>query len=92
MIQPVEFKVLVKPLPVEEISAGGIVLNVSKREQMAQVQAELIAIGGNAFEDWGDPKPVLGDVIYMAKYAGYVVGDNDDLRIINDKDICAVVR
>lgn len=95
MIHPVEYKVLVKPHPVEEISSGGIVIATGTqkdREQMAQVKADILAVGGNAFEDWQGKIPAVGDSCYIAKYAGYVVREgSDEYRIINDKDICAVI-
>lgn len=96
MITPVEYKCLVEPLPFEEVSEGGIVVvtqQMKEREQMGQIQAKLLAVGGNAFDDWKDPKPEVGDTCYIAKYAGYIIKcDGNDQRIINDKDICAVVR
>lgn len=94
-IQPVEYKVLIKPEVVEERTAGGLYLpDQSKdKEKMAQVKGVLVAIGGNAFEDWsGSPK--IGDTVYFAKYAGYVVKgeDGEEYRLANDKDIAAIIR
>lgn len=94
-MQPVEYKILIAPEVVEEVSSGGIVLatKTTEREKMAQVKGKLVAIGGNAFEDWADPKPQLGDTIWFAKYAGYVVNgaDGAEYRLANDKDISAVL-
>lgn len=92
---PVEYKVLIKLDPVEEKTTGGIILpeDTSERSQMAQTYATLIAIGGNAFEDWKDPKPKAGDKIVVDKYAGLPpkAGDITDLyRLCQDKDICAI--
>lgn len=94
-IQPVEYRVLIKPDPVETTSAGGIVLTTvtqKEREQQAQVKGTLVAVGGNAFEDWNDaPKP--GDRVIIAKYAGLVTpgADGEDYRLCNDKDVAAVL-
>lgn len=94
-MQPVEFKILIEPEEVEEVSKGGIVLAVktTEREAMAQVRGRLIAIGGNAFEDWAGQVPKLGDSIYFAKYAGYVIkgADGKEYRLANDKDVSAVL-
>lgn len=94
-VLPVEFKILIEPEEVEEKTAGGIILaQVTKeKEQMAQVKGILIAIGGNAFEDWND-KPKIGDKVYFGKYAGYIVKGNDgkEYRLANDKDICAIIE
>lgn len=94
-IRPVEYKVLIEPEIVEEKTTGGIILTptTKDREQMAQVRGLLIAIGGNAFEDW-ENKPKIGDKVYFGKYAGYIVKGNDgkEYRLCNDKDICAIIE
>ena len=94
-ILPCEFKVLIEPEIIEEKTAGGIILApiTKDKEQMAQVRGILIAIGGNAFEDWND-KPQAGMKVYFGKYAGYIVKGNDgkEYRLCNDKDICAIIE
>ena len=93
---PVEYKILVQPEAVEETSKGGIVLSVktTEREAMAQVRGKLIAVGGNAFEDWKGRIPQVGDSIWMAKYAGFVVKSDDgtEMRLCNDKDVAAIIE
>jgi len=101
-IQPVEFKCLIKPYAIEETDEAlksareaGILLPPveNDREQMAQCIALLVAVGGNAFEDWQDPKPKPGDRINIAKYAGVEAlgADGRGYRIVSDKDIAAVL-
>ncbi len=93
-LQPVEFKILIEPEEVEQKSVGGIVLvsATTDKEKMAQVRGKLIAVGGNAFEDWNEPKPKVGDRLWYAKYAGYVIKGDDgkEYRLANDKDCAAV--
>ena len=94
-IQPVEYKVLIKPEVVEGKTAGGLFLpeQTQDKEKMAQVKGVLVAVGGNAFEDWNG-KPEIGDTVYYAKYAGYVIkgSDGQEYRLANDKDITAIIR
>jgi len=94
-LQPVEYKILIEPEDVEQKSAGGIVLidKVTEREKMAQVRGKLTAIGGNAFEDWNGRAPIVGDSVYFAKYAGYIIKGDDgkEYRLANDKDVSAIV-
>jgi chaperonin GroES len=94
-LQPCEYKILIEPEEVELKSAGGIVLATAttEKEKMAQVRGKLIAVGGNAFEDWKEPIPKVGDRVMYAKYAGLVVKgkDGQDLRLANDKDLTAIV-
>lgn len=100
-IAPVEFKVLVKPSAVEvdpalaRAKAAGIQLpqDVLERELMAQIVAELLAVGGNAFEDWKPPIPKVGDTVLIAKYSGISVkgADGEEYRMLNDKDISGII-
>lgn|SRR5574343_421130 len=93
---PVEFKVIVKQLAVEEKSKGGILLpeDLRKKEQIAETKAQLIAVGGNAFEDWKGEVPKVGDTVIVRKYAGYNVTDKDgtEYQVCNDKDISLILE
>jgi co-chaperonin GroES (HSP10) len=92
---PCEYKILIDPEEVDQVSAGGIVLATmtTEKEKQAQVRGRLIAVGGNAFEDWNEPIPKVGDHIWYAKYAGLVVKGDDgkEYRLANDKDCAAIV-
>jgi co-chaperonin GroES (HSP10) len=94
-VTPVEYRCVVKLDAVERKSAGGIIYSDDKvdRNQMASVNGMLIAVGGNAFADWGDPIPRVGDRVTIMKYAGQfrTADPNDPFRIVNDKDILAIV-
>ena len=100
---PLEFKVLVKPANVDVDPAlkrakdAGLQLppEMLEREFMAQIVAEFIAAGGNAFEDWKDARlPQAGDTVLIAKYAGVTVkgADGVEYRLLNDKDIGAIIN
>ena len=101
-LQPVEYKILILPEQAEETDerlksarAAGIVLvdKTTEREKMAQVKGRLIAVGGNAFEDWAGQVPQPGDVVWYAKYAGFHLkgDDGQEYRLCNDKDVAAIV-
>lgn len=100
-ILPTEYKALVKPIKVDEKTKGGIILpdEHKDRQQFAQMEGLLVAVSPLAFTyadkaDWGEhPKPKPGDKVMFAKYAGAAVKgrDGEDYRIINDKDISAVL-
>lgn len=102
-ICPVEFKVLIHPEEVEDTDpalrrakAVGLALpgREKEREQMAQMYGKLIAVGGNAFEDWKGNVPKPGDRVMFAKYAGAQVEGKDGIkyRMAQDKDIAAVIE
>lgn len=100
-INPTEYKVLIAPIVVDEKTKGGIILpdEHKDREQFAQMQGTLIAVSPLAFtyadaEAWGKAqKPKPGDKVMFAKFAGAAIKgmDGKDYRLVNDKDIAAVI-
>lgn len=98
-IRPVEYKILVKPDAVEEMTAGGIIKpdKSHEMEQWAQVKGTLAAVGGQAFIDWPvEERKVLvpGARVYYRKYEGIVIegADGEEYRLCTDKDVGAVVE
>ena len=101
-IRPVEYKVLVKLDPVEEVTSGGIIRPDMRKErdQEAQTYATFIEAGGNAFEDWNGSVPKPGDRIVIKKYSGEypslieIPGGEDAMlyRLCHDKDIVAIIE
>lgn len=99
-IQPVEYKVLVKLDPPEEVSQGGIITSIgeeTEREALAEVKGTLVAIGHNAFFDW-KWKPVVGMRVMIVKHEGMIIRGADQdpserprYRLCMDKQISAVL-
>ena len=96
-IIPIDLKVLVRPVTLEEMTDGGIIIpqNVKEQQDMAGIKARLVALGVNAFEAIKDKgqRPQAGMVVSISKYAGYLIKgkDGEDYRLINDDDIVAVL-
>lgn len=97
-IVPVDLRILVKPDPVEEVTAGGIVLpgSVKDKQKYAATKATFIQAGENAFVEWGDRarKPAPGDQVLFAQFSGAREkgADGDDYVLMNDKDLLAVIE
>ena len=100
-INPTEFKVLILPDPVEEITKGGIIrpTMTTDSEKYATIEGRIVAVSHLAFtyataEEWGDAKPKPGDRVIFAKYAGvrHKAKDGQEYLLINDKDVVAVVE
>ncbi len=96
-IRPSEFNVLVLPEVVEEKTAGGIILPGAAKDakDAAGQRGRLVAISPVAFDYASFPegsKPVVGDVVLFAKFAGTLVTglDGRDFRLMKDRDIMAV--
>ena len=91
-INPVGWRILVKPKEVKEVSEGGIILTTQvnkEREQMANTTGVVIAMGNECYADESAPWCTEGDKIIFAKYAGLLYRGKDGLeyRLINDKDV-----
>jgi co-chaperonin GroES (HSP10) len=96
---PIRDRALVLPDEVKEVTAGGIALpqTVIEKQQMRQLKATLIALGGDAFDvgtqnEWRQPLPKPGDRIYVKVAAGVIHPGEDgkEYRIINDADILGI--
>uniref|UniRef100_A0A6M3JT23 Putative chaperonin n=1 Tax=viral metagenome TaxID=1070528 RepID=A0A6M3JT23_9ZZZZ len=96
---PCEYKVLVRPDKVDDVYAGKIIIPdiVRDKQQISQDKAEVLAVGGNAFEDWLGARPKVGDRVMINRHSGYQFYDNSDgkkveYRVINDKDISLILE
>lgn len=96
-LEPVEFKVIVKPKQAEK-KVGSIHLpeQIVERDQHAAMEGTLVAVSPFAFtyEEWPAHarKPAPGDTVIFARYSGITQkgADGNDYRIMNDKDVVAV--
>ena len=98
-IRPVEYKILIRPDAVEQVTAGGIIKpeRAHEMEQWAQVKGTLVALGGKAFIDWPDDERkvlVAGARVYYRKYEGIMIpgADGEEYRLCTDKDVGGVVE
>lgn len=96
---PMEFNIIIALDPVEEKTAGGIILTSEKveRNRLEEVEGTLVAASPLAFtyEEWPADAymPQLGDRVFFARYAGILVErDGVWLRVIKDKELAAVVK
>ncbi len=92
-LQPLGDRVVVKPSDREEVSRGGIVLADTAKEKPQR--GSIIAVGQGRRDDDGKRVAMdvkVGDEVLFAKYAGTEFKlEDDDLLILSEKDILAVV-
>ena len=93
-LQPLADRVVVKPAGREETTASGIVLPDTAKEKPQR--GTVIAAGKGRRDDDGDRIELdvkVGDEVLFAKYAGTEFKlDGEDLLIIAEKDILAVIE
>ena len=92
-LQPLGDRVVVKPTPRDEMTKSGIVLPDTAKEKPQE--GEILAVGPGAFDN--DGKRIAMDVsvgqkVLYGKYAGTEFKlDEDELLIVSQKDILAIV-
>jgi chaperonin GroES len=93
-LRPLSDRAVVQPTPREEITKTGIVLPDTAKEKPQE--GVILAVGpGLILEDGtrGKMDIAVGDKVLYAKYAGTEFKvDGQDLLIISQKDILAVVE
>lgn len=94
MIRPLGERVVVKPLPSEERTKGGIVLPDTAKEKPQE--GEVIAVGPGRLLENGQRVPIdlkVGDRILFSKYAGNEVKIDDvEYLIMREADILGVIE
>lgn len=92
MLQPLNDRVLVKPLEAEEKSAGGIILPETAQEKPRE--GKVVAVGEGRRLDSGERQPMsvkVDDVVIYTTYGGTDVKvDGEDYLLIDEGSILAV--
>ena len=90
-LQPLGDRVVIKPMPKEEVTKGGIVLPDTAREKPQE--GKIIAVGPGKTNDDGERIAMdvkKGDIVIYAKYAGTEIKEDDEeLIIMHESDILA---
>ena len=93
-LRPLGDRVVVKPTAREEMTKSGIVLPDTAKEKPQE--GEIVAAGPGRLNDEGEREPMdvkVGDKVLYAKYAGTEFKlDDEDLLIVSQKDILAIVE
>jgi chaperonin GroES len=90
-LQPLADRIVVKPMPREEITKGGIVLPDTAKEKPQE--GKVLAVGPGKLTEDGKRIPLdvkVGDTVIYAKYGGTEIKEGDDeLIILRESDILA---
>jgi chaperonin GroES len=98
-LTPLEFFVVVELDPTEQKTPGGIILTsqTAEADKLATQEGTLIAVSPHAFsyaDNWPEgSKPEVGARVLFKRFAGHLHKRNErDYRLLNDKDVVAVVE
>ena len=93
-LRPLGDRVVITPTPREEMTKSGIVLPDTAKEKPQE--GKILSTGPGRLLDDGKREPMdvkQGDKVLYAKYAGTEFKiDGDELLIVSQKDILAVVE
>ena len=93
-IQPLDDRVVVRPLEAETKTAGGIVLPDSAKEKPQQ--GLILAAGPGRLLDSGDRGGLsvkVGDRVFYGKYSGTEVKvEGEELKIMRESDILGILQ
>jgi len=91
-LKPLADRVIIKAIPSEERTKGGIIMPDTAKEKPQQ--GEVVAVGPGKFEK-GERIPMevkVGDRVIYSKYAGTEVKyDGEEYLILRESDIQAIV-
>jgi chaperonin GroES len=87
-LTPLQDRVIVKPAPAQEKTAGGIIIPDTAKEKPQR--GTVIAVGPGKKDEPTTVK--TGDTVLYSKYGGSEIRiDGEDLLIMRESDILAVV-
>jgi len=94
MVPSLGDRVVIKPAGREEVTKSGLVIPDTAKEKPQE--GTIIAVGPGRTDDDGKRMPMdvkVGDKVLFAKYAGTEMKiDDEDLLILSEKDILAIVE
>ncbi len=93
-VKPLADRVVVKPLELEEMKKGGIIIPDTAKEK--PMEGEVIEIGTGRVTEEGKKMPIevkKGDRILYGKYSGTEVSINgEEYLIMRESDIFAIIQ
>lgn len=93
-LKPIGDRVLVRPLPSEEVTKGGVILPDTAKEKPQE--GEVIAVGTGRILDNGQKVPMevkAGDKILYGKYSGTEIKiEGEEYLIVKENEILAIIK
>ncbi|GAP08759.1 MAG TPA: co-chaperone GroES [Anaerolinea thermolimosa] len=93
-LKPLGSRVVVEPIEMEDVTAGGIVLPETAKEKPQK--GKVLSVGDGDRDENGKRIPMdvkVGDTVLFAKYAGTEVKiDGKKLLILRESDLLAILE
>lgn len=95
-IEPLEYRVVVLPDPIEEKVGNGIIVKAEQtkaNDRRMQTKGTVMAVSKCSFEQWKGTPPKVDDRVLFAMYAGqFYTEDEVEYKIMNDDDIIGILK
>lgn len=95
VITPLGERIVVRPLPTEQVTAGGIIIPGTADFKAGYTKALVLAVGAGSKNKKGHTKPLdvkVGDTILFQSYLSTKVEFNsEELHIVNESDVLGTV-
>ncbi len=93
-VRPLHDRVLVKRLPQEAMTKGGLIIPDTAKEK--PIEGEVVAVGNGKRDEQGTVHPLAvkaGDKVLFGKYSGTEVKiDGEEHLILREDDIVGIVE
>lgn len=93
-IKPLRDKIIVKPLPVEDVSKGGIIIPETAKD--APTRGDVVAVGSGMLSADGTIVPlevsVGNQVVYRKNTATEIEVDGEKYILLREMDVLAVLE
>jgi chaperonin GroES len=92
MLKPLGDRVLIKPLPAEEITKSGIVIPDTAKE--APAEGKIVALGNGKIKDGKiyQFSVKVGDKVLYSKYSGDELKiDSEEYKVMKEEDILGIL-
>jgi chaperonin GroES len=87
-VKPLADRVLIQPIPAEEVTVSGIIIPDSAKEK--PLKGTVLAVGPGTKDE--AMQLTVGDVVLYGKYAGTEVEiDNEKVLIMRQSDVLAIL-
>lgn len=92
-LRPLGDRVLVKPLPTEEVTRGGVILPDTVKEKPQE--GEIVAVGSGKVLENGEKVPMevkVGDTVLYGKYSGTEIKlDGEEYLIVKENELFGII-